>query len=168
MSRSSFDAWFARAVGKQPFPYQRRLAEKPSFPDLLHVPTSAGKTAAAAILAWLWRRREHPDPAIRAQTPRRLIYCLPTGVLVERTRNAVREWLGNLGLHDDRKAGNGRGIAVALLMGGELDGDWCLSPASDAVLIGTQGVLLSRALNRGYAASRSRWPRNSRNRPEAT
>lgn len=53
--------------------------------------------------------------------------------------------------------GNGR-IAVHLLMGGEERTDWPLWPECDAVLIGTQDMLLSRALNRGYAARRPRWP----------
>lgn len=57
--------------------------------------------------------------------------------------------------HDDH--GTGR-IAVHLLLGGEERTDWALWPERDAVLIGTQDMLLSRALNRGYAAGRARWP----------
>jgi len=53
--------------------------------------------------------------------------------------------------------GTGR-IAVHLLMGGEGRTDWSLWPERDAVLIGTQDMLLSRVLNRGYAARRPRWP----------
>jgi CRISPR-associated endonuclease/helicase Cas3 len=53
--------------------------------------------------------------------------------------------------------GTGR-IAVHLLMGGEERTDWRLWPEREAVLIGTQDMLLSRALNRGYTARRSRWP----------
>jgi len=49
-------------------------------------------------------------------------------------------------------------IAVHLLMGGEERTDWALWPERDAILIGTQDMLLSRALNRGYAARRPRWP----------
>lgn len=53
--------------------------------------------------------------------------------------------------------GSGR-VAVHLLMGGEERTDWTLWPERDAVLIGTQDMLLSRALNRGYASRRPRWP----------
>lgn len=53
--------------------------------------------------------------------------------------------------------GTGR-IAIHLLMGGEERTDWALWPERDAILIGTQDMLLSRALNRGYAARRPRWP----------
>ena len=49
-----------------------------------------------------------------------------------------------------------------ILMGGEeLDDtrrDWDLYPEKPAILIGTQDMLLSRALNRGYGMSRYRWP----------
>jgi CRISPR-associated endonuclease/helicase Cas3 len=43
-------------------------------------------------------------------------------------------------------------------MGGEERTDWAHWPEQDAVLIGTQDMLLSRALNRGYASRRTRWP----------
>jgi len=48
--------------------------------------------------------------------------------------------------------------AVHILMGGEIDLDWDFWPEREAILIGTQDQLLSRALNRGYAMSRFRWP----------
>ncbi len=69
------------------------------MPVLMDVPTGLGKTAAA-VLAWLWRRRFVPHPNVRAQTPRRLVYCLPMRVLVEQTQRAAKEWLRNLGLLD--------------------------------------------------------------------
>jgi CRISPR-associated endonuclease/helicase Cas3 len=43
-------------------------------------------------------------------------------------------------------------------MGGEETELWDLYPERDAILIGTQDMLLSRALNRGYGMSRYRWP----------
>jgi len=49
-------------------------------------------------------------------------------------------------------------VAVHLLLGGEEKTDWALRPERDAILIGTQDMLLSRAMNRGYAAGRARWP----------
>jgi CRISPR-associated endonuclease/helicase Cas3 len=50
---------------------------------------------------------------------------------------------------------------IVLMGGEELDDarrDWDLYPEKPAILIGTQDMLLSRALNRGYAMSRYRWP----------
>ena len=165
----SFKTFFQRATGNPaPLPYQSRLALDEPFPSLLDVPTGLGKTAAA-ILAWIWRRR-FAGPSIRATTPRRLIYCLPMRVLVEQTYRVVLDWLKQLGLFTDQA--NERHpewsrpiedlgqhpIAVHLLLGGGEKTDWALWPERDAILIGTQDMLLSRAMNRGYAAGRARWP----------
>ncbi len=170
-----FRHFFRAATGgnADPYPYQRRLAEEENLPELLDVPTGLGKTAAA-VLGWLWRRRFHSRVEIRHATPRRQVYCLPMRVLVEQTYDNARKWLANLGLladqPGDERLANGwsaanahdkRRIAVSLLMGGEEReelSDWALWPARDAILIGTQDMLLSRALNRGYAAGRARWP----------
>ncbi|HXF83670.1 MAG TPA: CRISPR-associated helicase Cas3' [bacterium] len=140
---------FRAATGRGPFPYQRRLAEDPDLPTLVRAPTGAGKTAAA-VLGWLHRRRFHPDPGVREATPRRLVYCLPMRVLVEQTLRAVRDWIRKLGLEEE--------VGVFQLMGGALEHDWVRVAERDAVLVGTMDMLLSRALNRGYVASRFRWP----------
>jgi CRISPR-associated endonuclease/helicase Cas3 len=171
----TFRDFFSTACGDglAPYPYQERLARDESVPELLDAPTGLGKTAAA-VLAWVWRRRFHQDESVRLATPRRLVYCLPMRVLVEQTLGEAEKWLRNLGLlaetphkdENDARAGgwaaenrdNGFRIAVHLLMGGEDETDWALWPERDAILIGTQDMLLSRALNRGYAASRARWP----------
>ena len=143
---------FEKATTNTPFPYQERLATSESLPNLLDIPTGAGKTAAI-MLAWLWRRR-FASAEVRKATPRRLVYCLPMRVLVEQTADACRIWLENLGFHTN----SDHAISIHILMGGERDNDWDLYPEKDAILIGTQDMLLSRALNRGYATSRYRWP----------
>jgi CRISPR-associated endonuclease/helicase Cas3 len=70
--------------------------------------------------------------------------------LVEQTGDDVSKWLRELGLAKD--------VGLYVLMGGEVDRDWVRDPRSDAVVIGTMDMLLSRALNRGFAVTRSRWP----------
>lgn len=152
----SFPELFRQAMGgPEPYPYQIRLAEADSLPGALHVPTGTGKTAAV-LLSWLWRRRFHQDPDVRTRTPRRLVYCLPMRVLVEQTADRARGYLSRLNLLASE--GSEGGVGVHVLMGGELEEGWELHPERDAVLVGTQDMLLSRALNRGYAASRFRWP----------
>jgi CRISPR-associated endonuclease/helicase Cas3 len=153
---SSFDDWFKRATGNDPFPFQRRFAEEGEIPELVDVPTGLGKTAMA-VLGWLWRRRLADDKTRKA-TPRRLVYCLPVRVLVEQTRDNVMLWLRNLELLTDTVDLGPDKIAVHVLMGGEEEEGWDLYPEREQIIIGTQDMLLSRALNRGYAASRSRWP----------
>jgi len=166
---------FKKATDYHPFQYQIDMAEKCDYPSLLEVPTGMGKTAAA-VLGWLWRRR-YAAKDIRDATPRRLVYCLPMRVLVEQTRDCAVTWLHNLGVlggvaEFEDKDGRSKlknydpwdgddepaKIRVHLLMGGEVDRDWDMYPERDAILIGTQDMLLSRALNRGYAMSRFRWP----------
>lgn len=137
--------------GAMPYPYQVRFANDAELPALLNVPTGTGKTATA-VLGWLYRRREHPDEAVRKATPRRLVYCLPMRTLVEQTRDNAVKWLDRLQLF----AGPDR-VAVHVLMGGEDIEDWRSELDRDAILIGTQDLLLSRALNRGYAARRGQW-----------
>jgi CRISPR-associated endonuclease/helicase Cas3 len=79
-------------------------------------------------------------------------------VLVEQTEAEVREGLRRLGLHWEGVGDHAGKVGVHLLMGGADSGDWHLYPEHCAVLIGTQDMLLSRAMNRGYAAPRARWP----------
>lgn len=129
----------------EPFSYQRHLAESGEpLPSLLEVPTGAGKTAAV-IGAWLWRRLHNPS-----SVGRRLVYCLPMRTLVEQTRGVTEQAIKVLGFE-------GR-FAVHTLMGGDSGDGWDMQPERECVLIGTQDMLLSRALNRGYAMSRFRWP----------
>lgn len=152
---ASFDGFVRAATGgpdgHDPYDYQRRIAEgEDGYPELLCVPTGAGKTLAAT-LPWLWRRR-HPSVQVRESTPHWLVIVLPLRTLVEQTCGSIREWLDRLGLDPE--------IEVHRVMGGEgrLDSAWRLQPENDAIFVGTVDMLLSRTLNRGYAASRPSWP----------
>lgn len=150
----TFDDFFEQATGiaDGPYEYQRRLAEG-AWPDLLEIPTGLGKTAAV-VLAWLYKRRIQLD----ADTPRRLVYCLPMRVLVEQTVSNIESWLK---AHDLLgRPGEGR-VSVNVLMGGEPElrrAEWAIYPEEETILIGTQDMLLSRALMRGYGMSRYQWP----------
>ncbi|MBV1788009.1 CRISPR-associated helicase Cas3' [Marinobacterium sp. D7] len=147
----NFTDFFKKAYGHasmEPLPYQARLATSEDWPDVLNVPTGLGKTAAVT-LAWLYRKTALNDPSM----PRRLVWCLPMRVLVEQTEANIRAWLARLGLAET--------VGVHLLMGGSEDilkATWAESPESPAILIGTQDMLLSRALMRGYGMSRYQWP----------
>ncbi len=151
---STVESLFATALdGSQPYPYQVRLASR-AWPDALNVPTGLGKTAAINV-AWLykrgWRQRGQFGE-VDADTPRRLVWCLPMRVLVERTEESIRHMLSVLGILGN--AGDGK-VSVHVLMGGADDlKTWAEFPEEDMILIGTQDMLLSRALMRGYGMSR--------------
>ena len=120
---------------------------------LIRIPTGFGKTLGV-LSAWVWHRVCNRNDA----WPRRLVWCLPMRVLVEQTENEVKAALKRLGLLWDDAAQHEGKVGVHLLMGGADAGQWHLYPERDAVLIGTQDMLLSRAMNRGYASPRARWP----------
>ena len=150
----NFEKFFSTALGSSspPFPYQSRLAGAEEDPAdavcatrLIVVPTGLGKTAAV-ILSWLWNRVHRQSDA----WPRRLVYCLPMRTLAEQTYRAAEHWLI---AHELQKS-----VGLYLLMGGEETDHWEQYPEENAILIGTQDMLLSRALNRGYGMSRFRWP----------
>lgn len=170
----TFDQFFQTATGKFPYNYQCRLAcGQEASPDdaeslrvgaecsslLINIPTGLGKTASA-VMAWIWNRVANPDATHRDTWPRRLVYCLPMRTLVEQTRDETRNWINLLSeaglIPSDRKP------RVVVMMGGEsLEGDekdWDIYPEANTILIGTQDMLLSRALNRGYGMARARWP----------
>ena len=132
MTDRDYRAFFRRATGREPFPYQCSLAEG-EWPDLLDVPTGLGKTAAV-VLAWLWRRGVEPD-----SLPRRLVWCLPTRALVTQVHGAIEGWLAELG---ELGAAGGGKVSVHRLMGGETEAPWTSHPDEAAVIVGTQDARL--------------------------
>lgn len=156
----SFEAFFRglqpEAHSFAPHPWQYRLADLDQADSrLLRIPTGLGKTLGV-LAAWLWHRVHHN----RTDWPRRLVWCLPMRALVDQTYAVAQQAVEQLGLTwPGGEASHTGRIGVHRLMGGlSKDVAWSLYPEDFAILIGTQDMLLSRALNRGYAASRARWP----------
>ncbi len=146
-------AIYRSALGemKRPDPWQQELM-KNEWPQVLVAPTGSGKTAAVT-LGWAAHRLRSPDT-----TPRRLVWCLPMRTLVDQTAEAVRDWFTKLAAEANSVSRLPGPEDVHVLMGGVEAGKWVENPERSAVLVGTQDMLLSRALMRGYAASRARWP----------
>ena len=142
-----FNNFFRQLTGFETvFGWQSRLGEDTECRNrLIRVPTGFGKTAGA-VIAWLWNRVHQG----KADWPRRLVYCLPMRTLVEQTERAVRRWLCQGKFNPEPK--------IHVLLGGMSLSDWHFDPECNAILIGTQDMLLSRALNRGYGSGRARWP----------
>lgn len=145
----SFAEFFKSATGESPYRYQEMLATKDRIPDILNLPTGAGKTEAAVLSMYLWRRLCRGAGGAGA-VPRRLVYCLPMRTLVEQTAGRARSWIKKLDLEER--------FQVATLMGGSAGMDWQLRPEQEIIMVGTQDMLLSRALNRGYVMNMFQWP----------
>jgi len=183
----SFIEFFKVGTGKgQPFNYQCRLAcgdrnESESESQwlsrgtkcettLITIPTGLGKTEAV-VFAWLWNRFMSVDGKSDEKWQTRLIYCLPMRTLVDQTAKRVRDFLKNLN-ENAMQLGLGENALselewmnkvspVVLMGGGELDEiqrQWDIFPEKPCIIIGTQDMLLSRALNRGYGMNIYRWP----------
>ena len=148
-----FETFFQAGTGGKTSPVPIRLPwPRVSGLKTLIIPTGFGKTAAV-LAAWIWKIGHQKDP----ETPRRLVYCLPMRSLVEQTATAAQTWISNARTTLEAE------INLDVLMGGyssERRGlpDWMLHPDRPAILIGTQDMLISAALMRGYGASRYRWP----------
>jgi CRISPR-associated endonuclease/helicase Cas3 len=160
-SRSDFSEWFGRFASRPggapwtPREWQVALAgdDEPRS-RLVRIPTGYGKTLGV-LAAWAYHRLERNDE----RWPRRLVWTLPMRVLVEQTADEVRQCLERLELLWQPGADHRGKVGVHLLMGGaDAGGEWNLYPEECAVFVATQDMALSRALNRGYASPRARWP----------
>jgi len=142
-----YDKWFATLTEHQsPRTWQTELAAEAECRNrLIRIPTGMGKTEGV-LAAWSFHCLHHA----KDQWPRRLVWCLPMRALVEQTEEVARQLAARI--PDSHRP------TVYVAMGGEDAGEWFLCPERPAIIIGTQDMLLSRALNRGYASARARWP----------
>src|SRR5436190_18481859 len=143
----NYSDFFSIATRNPPFDFQLRARIGNSNATILKAPTGLGKTDTM-LVSWLHRRATESGI-----TPRRLVWCLPGRALTEQVAKVAKERIQRL-----VDAGLIGHINVYRLMGGSDDNDAKLRPDEEAVLVGTQDILLSRALNRGYARSPFRWP----------
>jgi len=161
MSRLQFDGFFQKPRAIRPMPINPFGRER--FWHDLQFSTHQHSN-------WPWQNRRcrsclalESCSTSNPKWPRRLVYCLPMRTLVEQTEREVRTWIcASPAKHTKPRDGSElRWLALhspIILMGGEDTGDWDIHPERPAILIGTQDMLLSRALNRGYGMSRYRWP----------
>lgn len=133
--------------GDSPHAWQTLLADAERCTNrLIRIPTGMGKTLGV-LSAWAYYRVHCQN----TNWPTRLVWCLPMRTLVEQTAGEARKVL--------ERAGLSAVVDVHCLMGGIDESDWYAQPEKPAILVGTQDMLLSRALNRGYAMGRAAWPR---------
>ncbi len=139
-----YPEFFRRVTGKEILPYQARYGEKPFASALVIVPTGLGKTDAV-LMPWLYAQA-YGDTA----APRRLILVLPRQNLTAQTARNAEKRVAAAGLRDQ--------VQVLELMAGSKDNKEDLAPDRKAIIVCTQDMYFSRALNRGYARRPPRWP----------
>ena len=145
----NYEVFFETANSFKPYPYQCQFHQRDRNRaiHILIAPTGLGKMECF-LLDWLWGIYHD-----RANTPSRLVICLPMRTLTHQTFDRVSKILKKLGL--------GTIVSCHKLVGGTgevMDRSWCNYIDRPAIIIGTQDQILSRQLFKGYATSRWEWP----------
>lgn len=169
MSFPSFTDFFRDVWGFDPFPWQARLADRvltSGWPEVLDVPTGAGKTATLDIALY---HLAH-DGGVRA--PRRIILVVDRRVIVDqvgvRARqlrravekadsealSAIRDALTNVVGQGGGGYRTGSLLETTVLRGASLRDDaWALHPHVPVLAASTVDQVGSRFLFRGYGVS---------------
>ena len=165
-----FPAFFRAVHGHEPFPWQvqllDRLAQTDGWPDVLDLPTGAGKTAAldAAVFHLALRAT---SPALRRKAALRIVFVVDRRLVVDDAYARAEKIACALKaeaplpevlevarrLRDLAGAGAPPLIARRLRGGVPLDRDWTRTPTQPMVLCSTVDQVGSRLLFRGYGVS---------------
>lgn len=166
MSLPSFSELFAAVYGSQPFPWQRRLAERVVSEGwgklpLLDLPTGAGKTSALDIA--LYALACAPE-----RMSRRTVLVVDRRIVVDEGASRARNLLRKLAnatrgpartIADALRALSGAGpneapFVVSVMRGGmPRDDDWARSPEVPVLGLSTVDQVGSRTFFRGYGIS---------------
>ena len=144
---SVFEDFVSVATGHQPSAKQMRFAAD-GLPEVVEIAagTAAEERVETAVLPWLHRRMVSAPEA----TPRRLVYVVPMHGPVEEVFARFGEWLARLELAED--------VGLHLVAGAAPGSGWQRRPEESAILVGTQDLLLSKALMRGFGDSAQNAP----------
>ncbi len=101
----SFHKWYEAINGREPFPWQARLAEQVAetgeWPELVGIPTGLGKTACVDIAIWTLARQADRAPGDRT-APTRIWWVVNRRLLVDDTYQYASRVAALLADPDDR------------------------------------------------------------------
>ncbi len=177
LTPDQFEEFFRSLHGYKPFPWQERLARqvaesRPSdicWPEVLALPTAAGKTACIDVAIFALACQADHSPAERT-APRRIFFVVDRRVIVdetfERGKNLadklnkaqghgiikkVADQLRNVSGEEDNEQPP---LDCFVLRGGMYRDDaWARSPLRPTVVVTTVDQFGSRLLFRGYGSS---------------
>lgn len=168
LGAKDFQAYFEAVHGRAPFRWQARLssevARRGQWPDLLDLPTGAGKTAAIDVAVFHLALDAANAPAER-RAPRRIVLVVDRRTVVDQAFERAKHIAEKLaGARDgvlktvaDRLrslSGTGAPLALAQLRGGmPRDDAWAQRPDQPLVAVSTVDQAGSRLLFRGYGLS---------------
>jgi CRISPR-associated endonuclease/helicase Cas3 len=162
-----FAEFFARIHGHDPYPWQRRLAQRCADgepPAVIAVPTGSGKTATVDALVWALAVQAE-RPASKRTVGVRIVWAIDRRILVDEVhRHATRLAAELAAAHHDpanalhpvavalaRLAGAGGAPLVATRWRGGIDRERELhGPLQPQIITSTVGQIGSRLLFRGY------------------
>ena len=167
LALGDFVKFFEEVHKVEPFPWQRRLMKRVldrGWPDVIDIPTGAGKTAVLDIAVFAMAAR--PDIS-----PRRIVFVIDRRIVVNQVhvraklirdsiRNASRDsTLKTIQERLQRLTDGDHPLDVAALQGGiPIDNEWTQRPDQPWVIVSTVDQFGSRLLFRGYGVSQSMRP----------
>jgi CRISPR-associated endonuclease/helicase Cas3 len=166
-----FEEFFMALWGKEPFPWQKMLAERVTagqWPDAIDLPTASGKTACLDIAVYALAAQA--DKPLKGRTAaRRIWFVVDRRIVVDEAferAQRLAEKLADPNAAAPIRAVAGRllavrglpsrerPLAVGRLRGGVLRDDrWARVPSQPALITSTVDQLGSRLLFRGYGHS---------------
>ena len=163
LSADEFADYFESVHGYEPYPWQQRLTgqvlAEGRWPDVIDLPTGAGKTAVLDTAVFTL--------AARPETfPRRVVFVIDRRIVVDQVYERARKIGDSIRAAENGVLGRLRSalndvvddftdpIGVSALRGGvPIDNDWALRPDQPWVMVSTVDQFGSKLLFRGYGIS---------------
>ena len=167
LAPADFTTFFRDVHGHDPFPWQQRLTEQvlaqEQWPQVIDLPTGAGKTAVLDTAIFALAARPH-------RFPRRIAFVIDRRIVVDQVCERARRICDRVKAgHTDilRLAGERLGelsdarepLGVTALRGGiPIDSEWTHRPDQPWVMVSTVDQFGSRLLFRGYGVTPGMYP----------